>query len=152
MMIADEILLFSIYLAVSPYPLTMKQNDNLVLGLTFEFALAIVKYCELLEEKKKYVIARQLLRAGTSIGANAREAQNCESRNDFVHKFKLAAKEAEETEYWLLICQASSGYPSAEEMIEKIVSIKKVINKIIASTIKNRKTETPSKNSGTPSH
>ena len=59
---------------------------------------------ESLEEQRKYVIARQLLRSGTSIGANVHEAQNAESKSDFIHKFKIAAKEVEETKYWLLLC------------------------------------------------
>ena len=80
-------------------------KSNLIVGLTLEFAIEVVKYCEVLELNKKYVIARQLLRSGTSIGANVREAQNAESKPDFIHKFKIAAKEAEETEYWLLICK-----------------------------------------------
>ena len=57
-----------------------------------------------LEELKKYVISNQLLKSGTSVGANVREAQNCESKADFIHKFKIAAKDADETEYWLLLC------------------------------------------------
>jgi four helix bundle protein len=63
------------------------KNDNLILTLTLEFAIEIVKYCDSLEEKKKFVIARQLLKSGTSIGANVREAQNAESKSDFIHKF-----------------------------------------------------------------
>lgn len=78
-------------------------ETNPILKLSFEFSLMIIQYCEALEENKKYVIARQLLKSGTSIGANAIEAQNAESRADFIHKMKIAAKEAEETQYWLLL-------------------------------------------------
>jgi len=74
------------------------ENRNEILELSFEFAVDIIKFTESLEEQRKYVIARQLLRSGTSIGANVRESQNCESRADFVHKLKIAAKEADETE------------------------------------------------------
>ncbi|WP_016777305.1 four helix bundle protein [Anaerophaga thermohalophila] len=66
-------------------------KENLIIKLTLEFSLEIIEYSELLEEKRKYVIARQLLKAGTSIGANAREAQNAESKADFLHKMKIAA-------------------------------------------------------------
>ena len=83
------------------------EKRNEILELSFDFALQVIAYCDLLEEKRKYVIARQLLKSGTSIGANTREAQNAESRQDFVHKLKIAAKEAEETEYWLLLCSHS---------------------------------------------
>ena len=109
-------------------------KSNLIVGLTLEFAIEVVKYCEVLELNKKYVIARQLLRSGTSIGASVREAQNTESKPDFIHKFKIAAKEAEETEYWLLICKSSKGYPDADILMQKIKSIQKVINRIIVSS------------------
>ncbi len=72
------------------------ENRNIVLEKSLEFALEIIKYSEYLEEQKKYIIARQLLRAGTSIGASIKEAQSCESRADFIHRLKIAAKEAGE--------------------------------------------------------
>lgn len=77
-------------------------KGNIIVSKTIEFSLLIIKYCEVLEREKKYVIARQLLRSGTSIGANVFEAQNAESKIDFVHKMKIAAKEASETLYWLV--------------------------------------------------
>jgi hypothetical protein len=64
-------------------------KDNLIVSLTFKFALDIIRYCEILEIERKYVVARQLLKSGTSIGANIREAQNSESKQDFIHKFKI---------------------------------------------------------------
>ncbi|MBC7868385.1 MAG: four helix bundle protein [Gloeobacteraceae cyanobacterium ES-bin-316] len=109
------------------------KDKNLIVDLTFEFALNIIKYVELLERSQKYVIARQLLKSGTSIGANVREAQNAESKLDFIHKFKIAAKEADETEYWLLLCK-NSGYGICDELLEKCNSIIKVLSKIIASS------------------
>jgi len=65
---------------------------NEILELSIEFALDIIVFTELLEEKRKYVIANQLLKSGTSIGANVHEAQNCESNADFTHKLKLQPK------------------------------------------------------------
>ncbi|RYF81078.1 MAG: four helix bundle protein [Chitinophagaceae bacterium] len=88
------------------------QQENIILKKTIEFSLAIIEYAELLEHQRKYVIGRQLLRSGTSIGANVHEAQNAESKADFIHKFKLAAKEVEETKYWLVLCKNSPNYPS----------------------------------------
>ena len=82
-------------------------KDNVILNKTFDFSLQIIRYCELLQEEKKYVISNQLLKSGTTIGANVREGQNSESKNDFIHKFKVAAKEIEETRYWLLLCKHS---------------------------------------------
>ena len=75
-------------------------KDNLIVNITFEFALEIIEFAEELEGLRKFVIANQILKSGTSIGANVREAQNAESKNDFIHKLKIAAKEADETEYF----------------------------------------------------
>jgi len=61
-------------------------NENVIVEKSFRFALKIIEFSELLEESKKYVIARQILKAGTSIGANVREAQSAESKADFIHK------------------------------------------------------------------
>ena len=109
-------------------------KENIILTKTFEFSLKIIKYCELLHEQKKFVISNQLLKSGTSIGANIREAQNSESRNDFIHKFKISAKEIEETNYWLLLCKHSEGYPNCDELIEKLKEIENITNKIIITS------------------
>lgn len=114
------------------------EKKNEILELSFEFALQIISYCETLEEDRKYVIARQLLKSGTSIGANIREAQNSESSLDFIHKLKIASKEAEETEYWLLLCEKSKHYPSpSHDLLNNLISIKKLLNRII-TTSKNK--------------
>lgn len=113
-------------------------KENLIVTLTFQFALNIVRFTEKLEADRKFIIAKQLIRCGTSIGANVREAQNAESRADFIHKVKIAAKEADETEYWLNICHQSENYPDCEELLAKILSIKKVLSKIIATSKNNR--------------
>ena len=115
------------------------KRENIIVKRSFQFALEIVVYAERLENEKKYVIQRQLLRAGTSIGANIREAQSAESIRDFVHKMKIAAKEAEETEYWLMICQHSSNYPDCVELINEIREIIKILTSIIHSTNKKIK-------------
>ncbi len=80
-------------------------KENVVVKLSFQFALKIIEFSEQLEQERKYVVARQLLKSGTSIGANIHEAQNAESKADFIHKMKIAAKEADETMYWILICE-----------------------------------------------
>ena len=112
-------------------------RENVIVGVTFEFALMIVDFTEILEEKRKFVIARQLLKSGTSIGANVKEAQNAESLSDFIHKMKIAAKEADETEYWLQICKHSNNYPYQNNVAVKLEDIKRIISKII-STAKQR--------------
>ena len=112
-------------------------KDNLIVKLSLEFALEIIEYSELLVEHKKYVIARQILKSGTSIGANIREAQNAESKTDFIHKMKIAAKEADETEYWITLCELSKNYPNNLPLKEKLLSIIHILSKIISTSKSN---------------
>jgi len=109
-------------------------KENVIVKLSLEFALEIIEYCEILEGHKKYVIAKQLLRSGTSIGANVREAQNAESKADFIHKMKIAAKETDETEYWLLLCFMSKNYPKHPSLSDKLHSIINIVSKIISTS------------------
>ena len=111
------------------------RNDkpNIIVDKTIDFSLSIIKYCEILENQKKYIIARQLLRSATSIGANVFEAQNAESRVDFIHKMKIAAKEASEVLYWLILCERSQGYSFQTKFKEDLDQIVKIISKIISS-------------------
>lgn len=110
------------------------EKDNLIVRLTFQFSLDIISFTERLEKDKKYNLANQLFRSGTSIGANVREAQGCESRLDFIHKMKVAYKEAEETKYWLELCSQSENYPDPVKLLKDIVSILRVLGKIIHSS------------------
>jgi four helix bundle protein len=87
-----------------------------------------------LEKDKKYVIGRQLQRSGTSIGANVFEAQNAESKADFIHKMKLAAKESSETLYWLILCEQSESYHFENKIRNDLDEIIKILSKIIASS------------------
>jgi len=112
-------------------------KENVIVKLSFGFALQIIEFTETLENNRKYVIARQLLKSGTSIGANIREAQNAESKADFIHKLKISAKEADETEYWLLLCQSSKNYPFDESLLINLKEIIKVLSKIIATSKNN---------------
>jgi four helix bundle protein len=111
-----------------------RYKDNLIMNLTFEYALMIVEFSDELRERKRYVLADQILRSGCSIGAHVREAQNAESKPDFIHKMKGAAKEADENEFWLMLCKFSKNYPFREELMGKLESIMKVLNKIISSS------------------
>lgn len=111
-------------------------KPNLIVDLTFQFSLKIMEFTELLEEKRKFVFANQILKAGTSIGANVSEAQNAESKADFIHKLKIAAKEADEVEYFLKLSNESSAYPNCEELLLSVKSIIKVLSKIIGSSKK----------------
>jgi four helix bundle protein len=111
-----------------------EKQDNLIVKLTFEFALLIVEYAELLEKNRKYQVANQVIKSGTSIGANVREAQNAESKLDFIHKMKIAAKEADETEYWLLLCKESKNYPFDEVLLDRLKNIIFILSKIIGTS------------------
>jgi four helix bundle protein len=109
-------------------------KENVIVNKSLQFAVEIIKFSEILEDQKKFVIARQLLKAGTSIGANVREAQNAESKADFIHKLKIAAKEAEETDYWLLLCKLSESYPYDEFLHQNLVELIKILSKIISTS------------------
>lgn len=114
-----------------------RYQENPILKETFEFSLMIVRFSEVLEDNRKYAIAKQVIRSGTSVGANVKEAQNAESKADFVHKMKIALKEADETEYWLFLCKHLENYPNPEDLLEKLNIILKLLNKIISSTKRN---------------
>ena len=115
----------------------MTKKENQIVDLSLEFSLKIIEFSELLEDQRKFVIARQILRSGTSIGANINEAQNAESRADFIHKLKISAKEADETEYWVKLCEKADSYPNPEGLLEMLLSIQKLLSKIIHSTKQN---------------
>lgn len=109
-------------------------TENIILTKTVGFSLECIKYVELLESQRKYVIANQLLKSATSIGANVHEAQNAESKADFIHKFKIAAKEIEETKYWLVLCKNADSYPECEHLSILLLEIEKIITKIISTS------------------
>ena len=82
--------------------------NNPVEEKSFHFAVRIIKLCKYLQEnKKEYILSKQLLRSGTSIGANIMESQQAQSRADFISKLSIALKEAVETNYWLRLLQAT---------------------------------------------
>jgi four helix bundle protein len=112
-------------------------KDNPIVKMSFQFALDIIDFSEILRDQRRFVFSDQLLRAGCSIDANVREAQGAESRADFNHKMKVALKVAEETEYWLELCEFAKNYPKPGVLLNDIESILKVLNKII-STSKSR--------------
>ncbi len=80
---------------------------GVLLDKSVMFAVRIVKFAKFLEEKHHYILARQILKSGTSIGANLTEAKHAESEPDFIHKLSIAQKECSETLYWLTILHKS---------------------------------------------
>jgi four helix bundle protein len=77
------------------------ENKNVIKEKSFLFAIEIVALYKTLTDQKEFVLSKQLLRSGTSIGANVREAEHAQSKADFIHKLSISLKEANETEYWL---------------------------------------------------
>ena len=110
------------------------QKENVIVKLSFAFSLEIISFTERLEGLRKYNMANQLFRSGTSIGAHVREAQGSESRADFLHKMKGAYKEAEESKYWLEFCRHAKSYPDPENLLGDVEAILKIHGKIIHSS------------------
>ena len=112
-------------------------SEHFVRDKSFAFALRVVKLCQYLNsEKKEFILSKQLLRSGTAVGALVREAEQAESKADFVHKMAIALKEAKETEYWLDLLH-QSGYISTkgfESIQPAIVELLKLLTAIIKTT------------------
>ncbi len=117
-------------------------QENNIKKLTFQFAVKIIKlYKKLVNEEKEYVISKQILRSGTSIGANYREADNAISKADFVYKLSISQKEADETLYWLdlLIETEYIDQKCYDNLYQEGESILKIIKTIIINTKRNMK-------------
>lgn len=110
------------------------KTKNIIVDKSLDFSVEVIKFCERLEIEKKFVVAKQLLRSGTSIGANVFEAQHAESKADFIHKMKIAIKEANETLYWLLICEKAGSYPANTDLKNGSEELMRIISKIIFSS------------------
>ena len=110
-----------------------EKKPNIIKDKSFAFALRIVKLNKFLIEKKEFILSRQLLRSGTTIGALVREAEHAESTADFIHKMSIAQKEANETEYWIELLFQSDYLE--ERQYESIISDIQELNNILASII-----------------
>lgn len=109
-------------------------EKNPILKLSLDFSLNILDYSQLLYKANQRIIADQLTRCGTSVGANIIESQNAESRLDFIHKMKIAAKELDESVFWLILCRSRSNYPDVSELINTAHSLGRLLGKIISSS------------------
>ncbi|MCE2962190.1 MAG: four helix bundle protein [Chitinophagales bacterium] len=111
------------------------ENKNALLDKSKSLALLIIKHCRNISEvKKEYILTRQLMKSGTSIGANIREAKYAESKNDFIHKYKISLKEANETEYWIELLFESELMN--EEVFNELHKLNTELLKILTSSIK----------------
>ena len=116
----------------------MESRENILRDKSYKFALRIVKlYKHLAEEKKEYVLSKQILRSGTSIGANIAEGNQAQSKPDFIHKLSIAHKESFETEYWL--CLLRDGEFITEKQAESLIIDCQEVQKILTSSIKTAK-------------
>ncbi len=115
-----------------------REKENIIKHKSYAFAIQIVNlYKILIEEKKEFVLSKQLLRAGTSIGALVRESEHAESKADFVHKLSVALKEANEIEYWLDILHDTEFITS--QMHKTITKDNKELLKLLTAIIKTSK-------------
>ncbi len=114
------------------------KSENKILELSFDFAIAMIDLYKQLVEKKEFILSKQLLRSGTSIGANVEEAIAAQSRKDFISKMSIASKEARETRYWLRLLNKSRlvdiDYQFHLNSIEHIINI---ITKIVKTTVQS---------------
>ena len=117
------------------------KKENAVLDKSFRFAIRVIRlYQYLCDVKKEYVLSKQMLRSGTSVGANVREANNGESKADFIHKMGIAQKEADETMYWLELMK-ETGYLTVSEFTSvhsDAGELLKMIRSIILTAKSNR--------------
>jgi len=113
-------------------------KDNIVKQKSFDFALRVIKLSQYLrEEKKEYILSKQILRCGTSIGANVRESEYAESKADFVHKLYIALKETNESLYWLELLHKSNYLD--DKQFHSIYSDLLEIKRILVSITKTAK-------------
>ena len=110
------------------------EKENIIKVKSYNFALKIVHLYKELHNENEYVLSKQLVRSATSVGANIEEGLHGQSKADFIHKFKISAKEIEETIYWLELCKFSNNYPNVDELLEQINNISRIANKIIITS------------------
>ncbi len=111
----------------------MNEKKNPILEKSFQFSLKIIELFKFLKENKEFVISKQLLRCGTSIGANVNESIAAQTKKDFITKMSIASKEARETKYWLRLLQESQFVKS--DFKDYLIDIEEII-RILTSIVK----------------
>ncbi len=115
-----------------------EKKENIVMNKSYAFALRIIKlYKYLIAEQKEYVLSKQVLRSGTAIGALIKEAEHAQSKADFINKMNIALKEANETEYWLMLLKDSDYLDKT--MFSSIHTDSNELVKLLASIVKTSK-------------
>jgi len=115
------------------------KRPNAVRDKSLVFAIEVVMLCKELQEKKEFILSKQLMRSGTAIGALVREAEQAESTKDFIHKLSIALKEANETDYWLEIL-VKTEFISTSQFQQFDMNVKELI-KLLTSIIKTSKSK-----------
>jgi len=116
-------------------------KENVIVIKTFHFALKVIEIGKMLQEKKEFILSKQLIRSGTSVGANVREAQNAHTRKDFIYKLSISQKECDESVYWIELLH-HSGYISKKDyagLIDLAKELLRIIKSIILSSKRNLK-------------
>ncbi|MDP9955703.1 four helix bundle protein [Epilithonimonas hungarica] len=114
------------------------KEDNLIQHKTFEFALSIIKFYAICKSQNEFILSKQILRCGASIGANVEEAIAAQSKKDFISKLSIANKEARETRYWLKLYQSSNLVEiEVDSYLKEIESIINILTKIIKTSSEN---------------
>lgn len=111
-------------------------QDNLILGKSFQFSVRIPKFPQFLQLQKHYILVNQLQWSGTSTAAKVREVQNTENKTNNIHKFKIALKEVEETEFWLALCKELHKHSELTAVTEQLIKKQTIINNIISTSKK----------------
>jgi len=115
-------------------------KENIVIEMTFQFSLKIISLYKILTEQKEFVISKQLLRCGTSIGANVEEANAAQTKKDFIAKMSIASKEARESRYWLNLLDKSQLIKQDYSVyLSDIDQIIRVLTKIVKTSQENLK-------------
>ena len=110
-------------------------KENLIKEKSFAFALSVIELYKTLTNQKEFVLSKQLLRSGTSIGANVEEAIAAQSKKDFLHKMSIASKEARETRYWLRpLNQSQMVKMNFQKYLNEIEEIINILTKIVKTT------------------
>jgi len=113
------------------------KTDNHIVVKSFDFSVCIVNLCKYLQsEKKEYILSKQLLRSGTSIGANVNESQAAQSTKDFIAKLSIASKEARETKYWIDLLTETDYLPKEHTKVRELQNQNMELIKILTSIIK----------------
>lgn len=115
-------------------------KESILKNKSYDFAILIVKTYKIISsEKKEFILSKQLLKSGTSIGANIREAEFAQSSKDFINKMSIALKEANETEYWLLLLKDTNYIKS--DNFTLLINFNKELIKMLVSTINTMKSK-----------